>query len=501
MPLIKSWLSACEKGHSGCNNLRFVGAALPTERFLLIDISSQQIVPASLSFRYIALSYVWGGVEQLQLSKLLYPELTKPGGLANYEEKIPQTIKDAISVVSGLGEKYLWVDSLCIIQDSMSEKEAQIAQMAAIYDAALLTIVACTATNANDPLPGVQPNKRNISNPLTRQGGILFAAAQHQMLFSTLPQVSHSQRAWTFQEVLLSRRCLFFLNGEVMLQCQKSLFCERTPKVTSPGPMNQTGNWPPIEDAQLVGPFFRYKELVQEYTRRRLTFQRDKRDAFTGITKALELAWNWKFSYCLPGGEFEWAVMWVGQYSQDEETQWEEKEKELKHEQGFPSWSWLSHVGMSYYLVEKQSAGQLQSFIDWNSSTLWDGFKACNVQNGEEESTVSTVFADCPPGTIMLLGMVQHLPHNGTPSSAPPMAAMREEMKKQASYGTPCAPLIDDEGTWCGTLNGIGENQLLQLLQADGATYSLILLSALQKTWVLGGFRKSEPHMMQRSLK
>lgn len=491
MPLIESWLRTCEENHPDCSKPKFSRTAHSRTNFLLIDIVAQQIIPASLSTPFVSLSYVWGGAEQFQLTKSLYPEVTKYQGLMEYEDKIPTTIKDAMAVVSGLNERYLWVDCLCIVQDDTSDKQAQIDQMAAIYDASILTIVACTATNANDPLPGVQPGKRKIVNQITRQNGILFAREEHSMLAWTLPRVSHSKRAWTFQEVLLSRRCLYFLDGEIMMQCQKSLFKESTTKVSDHEMMNQTGNWPPLANF-LSNKFSRYREIVHTYTPRKLTFPKDRKDAFTGAVKAMELAWDWKFCYCMPASEdFDWALLWTGEYSTDKETQWEEKKMELSRSLGFPTWSWLSAAERAWYLNEKESAGYLQPLIDWNCTTVWDGVRTYNFLTGNGNGMESHV-EGYPPGTIIIMGWVKHLSYT-TQSTAEPTSAVGEEMAKQASYGAPCAPLLDANGNWCGTLNGLTRDQLLLLLSEEDAELSLVLLSSIQKSWVLGGFRRSSP--------
>lgn len=265
MPLIESWLRTCEERHPECNKPRFFNTINSGANFLLIDVLSEQIVPVSISSPFVALSYVWSGAEQLQLTKALYSELTQHQGLRKYQDKIPQTIRDAMTVVLGLNERYLWADCLCIIQDDLSNKREHIDQMAAIYNAAMITIVACTATSANDPLPGVQPDTPVIKDPITRQQGILFTGENPSLLVSTLFQTSHSKRAWTFQEVLLSRRCLYFFEGEVMIQCQKSLLKERTTRISDHEMMNKAGNWPLLESF-FPTKFFRYRELVHTYS-------------------------------------------------------------------------------------------------------------------------------------------------------------------------------------------------------------------------------------------
>jgi hypothetical protein len=69
-----------------------------------------------------------------------------------HKGKTPRTILDAMTIIRTSGERYLLVDCLCIIQDDEKHKSLQTARMAEIYSASSLTIVACTATNANSPL-------------------------------------------------------------------------------------------------------------------------------------------------------------------------------------------------------------------------------------------------------------------------------------------------------------------------------------------------------------
>lgn len=492
LPLVHSWLSTCEHEHSICNKNKLANAspamiALP---FLLVDIKMQQIVSMPLSSRFVALSYVWGGVSQLNLTESLYSSLTQPGSLLKYEDQIPRTIKDAMAVVTGIGERYLWVDCLCIVQDNIAQKQPSIDHMAEIYDAAILTIVAATAKNANDPISGVQAGTRKPKS-ITRQGGVLFGKNEYDGMFdlmAKLPRLPHSKRAWTFQEVMLSRRCLWFLDGEVIMQCHTSIFKERTPEIERPMMQNQIGNSPPL-DSNFLSLFFRYRELVHSYTARGLSFESDRQNAFTGITRALELLWDWNFTYCLPAEEFDWAILWTGIYSPDAKEQRAEKEKEMAR-RDYPSYSWLIHSGQTIYQLEKESAEELKPYVEWKNASVWDGEMDYELMNpkGEKRPGIQT---ELPIGTIFNIGMVMHLPHIFPTPTSESFVTTREEMSKQAGYGTPCAPLLDADGIWCGTLNGITEDHLAELLLPEEAELSLVLLSAVQKTWVLGGFRKS----------
>ncbi|KAF2738603.1 hypothetical protein EJ04DRAFT_417379, partial [Polyplosphaeria fusca] len=98
--------------------------------------------------RYAALSYVWGPVGKqegiLKTLKSNIQRLKTPGSLEKIgkSEKLPNTLWDAISLSSSLSIPYLWVDSLCIVQDDDETRGAQLGAMASIYANAYITLVA-----------------------------------------------------------------------------------------------------------------------------------------------------------------------------------------------------------------------------------------------------------------------------------------------------------------------------------------------------------------------
>jgi Heterokaryon incompatibility protein (HET) len=99
------------------------------------------------------------------LSKVTKPVLFARGGLALLESELPRTIADAIALCEQIGERYLWVDALCIQQDDEKDKARQIRNMGCIYRSAVLTIVNASAgqhTNAKTPLLGFLLGTRNV---------------------------------------------------------------------------------------------------------------------------------------------------------------------------------------------------------------------------------------------------------------------------------------------------------------------------------------------------
>lgn len=501
---VAAWLSHCDEQHGPqCRTTRYAETAPSSGGIYLLDVLKGSIVPAKLSDRFVALSYVWGGVAQLQLLRSNRDALTEPDALRNqlFWPSVRQTIRDAISVTQAVGERYLWVDALCICQDDLEHKREQINQMAAIYGASALTIVACTAESADSPLPGVLPGTR-LPHPIPNGGkdAQLFHSVGGIDFVWNYVRAPHHGRAWTFQEVVLSRRCLYFFGNQVILHCQESRRQEGGDEEAQ-GSMNQAGNWPPLE-ADFPSHSFRYGELVHDFTRRNLTFPTDRLDAFSGLTSALNVAWEWTFHYALPLQDFSRALLWVPEDPVALRTKGEET-LPLPTEYLFPSWSWLSHPGPSYYLLE-QPAHCIQSFIDWPNTSIWDGKRSRSLgaangrqaedpENPDDDDSGAGMFEGYPPGTMVIMAYAAGLKDLGVAPASPEMDRFEEKRAEFGATGSTYTPLVSQEGKWYGTLLGISESQLRDLLQKEDSELALVPLSSCTKSWVMGGFRRPIP--------
>jgi hypothetical protein len=122
------------------------------------------IVYAPRKAKYVALSYVWGRTSKPRLTLTSDNEeaLSRPKALEANQSKIPNTIWDAITVARKLGERYLWVDSLCLLQDDQRELQEYVAVMDLFYEMATFTIVAAGGEDAFAGLDGVPPTRRKI---------------------------------------------------------------------------------------------------------------------------------------------------------------------------------------------------------------------------------------------------------------------------------------------------------------------------------------------------
>jgi hypothetical protein len=275
-----------EHGRFGCRES--VDITLPTR---LVDCSNPQHPKLAESEgakgAYFALSYVWGEAQ---------PHMTTTRNIARrYHQGIdwltlPQTIKDAIITTHTLDFRYLWTDSICIIQDSFEDKAREISQMDKIYNEASLTIVAESADKVSE---GFLQDRRMPSDTFfdvrcpgkgTQIGKIYLS----QWIQLDPPVIS--SRAWCFQEWLLSPRTLVFsLNGLEYHCYAHSVHVSNT---TPHNPVSVRNRLPPtLFDMQTTKVLESHslqqtwRMTVQDYTKRRMTNPADKLLAIAGIAK------------------------------------------------------------------------------------------------------------------------------------------------------------------------------------------------------------------------
>lgn len=209
--IVKDWISLCRNHHTKVCSIGNT-SSIPSLR--LIECKTGKLVPAK-NHPYVALSYVWGFSSETSEDPDKLPD------------KLPRTIKDAMTVTERLDFRYLWVDRYCINQRRKEDVAEQVGKMDLIYQNAELTIVAAAGDDPSYGLPGVCERKR-MSHNLTTCANI----GKH-FLISTYAYPMHSvlgtkwiTRAWTYQEGLLSRRRLVFTEEQMYFECYGMYCCE-----------------------------------------------------------------------------------------------------------------------------------------------------------------------------------------------------------------------------------------------------------------------------------
>ena len=210
---LAEWMRQCKK-HECCGMGRRRHPALPS-RVIEVDTDKARLLDTrGLTGQYIALSYCWGGSQPCQLQR---------ENKARYEHEIarstlPKTIRDAFLVTEKLGYRYIWIDSMCIVQDDEDDKLAEIGKMQEIYSNASLVLCASAPSSCEEGFldAGQAPGASSLlpdngavikcSLPGDSEGTLrLIDRAEYRQ--SEEPVFS---RGWTFQESLLPTRLVRF---------------------------------------------------------------------------------------------------------------------------------------------------------------------------------------------------------------------------------------------------------------------------------------------------
>jgi len=244
---------------------------------------------------YIALSYVWGIAQPYVLSKGNVREMHF--GLA--PSRLPKSIQDAIQVTVSLGFKYLWVDALCIIQDSAEDKARELPTMAAIYRHSALTIIAasasaCTKGFLRPPEPPqffVEPFKVPVNTENGQKASLLLGYREYYK--SGWDPIN--SRAWTLQERVLSSRSLIFSNSGIIWVCGESHYNPSAPP-DAPPPFIVSLNRS-IDDDEDYEAAIReqWLAILGEYTERSLTVLGDKLPAISALAAEVAQRTNWTY--------------------------------------------------------------------------------------------------------------------------------------------------------------------------------------------------------------
>jgi hypothetical protein len=235
MVLAGQWLNSCVTCHESCKK-RLVGTKMPTRLLQLMSEDVRLCVTDTSKprFPYMTLSHCWGSAQFLKLTVETSQRLSE--GVPLHE--LPQTFQEAVRVVKRFGVQFLWIDSLCIFQDSESDWQAEAATMADVYKGAFCNIAATASENSQEGLFRSR-NPRDISccvvtTHYTDHANDTYHLMQFdhrhhyidRFLYSNQPLLT---RGWVVQERLLAPRVLHFGKYEAFWECHEDIYSETYP--------------------------------------------------------------------------------------------------------------------------------------------------------------------------------------------------------------------------------------------------------------------------------
>jgi hypothetical protein len=380
--LFSSALCACKTHHGvGCeaafsgfgrgSHISQVPAELG-EKLRVVDVIDMCVTTLPNDMPYVALSYCWSQRRYSVLKLANYDEMSKLGGLTALS--LPPVIKDAIAATRAIDERYIWIDSLCIIQDDHRNKAAELSRMDDIYRAASLTIIAASTPfyGTDLGLPGIQAVAARRNAATVELRGLKFRQCSYPLRHTLIDTKWHS-RAWTFQEYLLSKRYLVFMPEQVYFVCQRASFaedhidhvCVRQREVNEQSlipccKLTFFDNESILKESHRPQHLVEsYEELVAYYTMREMSFETDAINAVRGLLRLPQREHGIKFLCGLPVPHLiGYFLTWVPRGS------CMERRPLLQHGSRFPSWSWAAWQGEVSYAPSSTPGPSYQPAAD-----------------------------------------------------------------------------------------------------------------------------------------
>ena len=354
--LANAWLSTCTTEHKKCNVLHTLQDWSPTR---LINVRGVRSGDETISLvqgedklphlRYMTLSHCWGSQPFLKLTQSNLGQLKECISIS----ELPKTFQDAVMVTAIWFQcDYLWIDSLCIIQDSAEDWQNESAEMRHIYKSAWLNIA---ATGARDSSYGLFFDR----DPSLVSSGLALVDWEADMpkgacrFFSSdlwadgVSRAPLNRRAWVVQERFLARRNLHFGSQSLFFECHELEACETFPSGVPnyfhrllDNDFKVVSKHDPGEDEAAIAPFLRsWQKIITRYMSCSLTFPSDKMIALSGVADEFRSLSNTAYVAGLfDNGFLTEQLMWQRTGGQQMSGQPAMRPSVYRA----PSWSWLS---------------------------------------------------------------------------------------------------------------------------------------------------------------
>lgn len=365
--VVKDWLGECIQ-HENCRKTLSQSASIDSTRAPLptrcIDVTgSLPKLVSQQTGQYIALSHRW--TDQVFSSRTTTTNFTsRERGDAGSFDQLPKAMLDVFNLARKLGIPYVWIDSLCIIQegDQGADWTKEAVKMGSYYQNAHLTVSASSADTAQGLIPGREDKSPQIARMtyLDQHGnpnGYFYLMPFLERVDDEYRQyVQESElftRGWVFQEWLLSKRIIYFTPVGIIFECcTTGLRNERGEDVstnyydiwTSERPLTKPVYT--LSNAQLENVWY---WVVQWYSSLSLTIpEQDRIVALAGIADEYRLSLQRCFcaNEAMPsptiscGGEYA-AGLWIRDLHRG--LTWQAApDGPIARLPGFPTWSWAS---------------------------------------------------------------------------------------------------------------------------------------------------------------
>ncbi|KAK2758321.1 hypothetical protein FQN54_004167 [Arachnomyces sp. PD_36] len=372
--LLSWWLDKCHEDHrdrhlmpsksrgpARLSRSRGTTARMPPAPARLIYVGErgqERLVEGESSDKiYIALSHRWGPKTWLARTTLGNVEERK---LRINPDTFPQTFQDAIATTRRLGLQYLWIDSLCIVQDNDDELAMECSRMELIFSQAYSVIA---ATSPYSTYNGFLSRHGMEGKPLTLPNGqevpYLRVQATDPNFRRDVLQESMHTRGWVFQERALARHTIHFATSQAYWECEDSVIGESGTDETFKGDLFSSSDFPRDRDLGCES----VKAAFRQYSNLDLSFPADRPRAVMALEYRIALRNKCVSLYGILGADhLHTTLVWKRR-----STAMSQRIDFRRTNEVVPSWSWMSRMGAIDYLEVSQGLKRADVEFLWEA--------------------------------------------------------------------------------------------------------------------------------------
>ncbi|MCJ1243731.1 hypothetical protein MMC30_000928 [Trapelia coarctata] len=251
--LAYAWFEDCLHNHTSCGTIqqghesswyptRLLDIGTTQEPAIRICITAEERPQGS----YMTLSHCWGSAPVVQLKG----ENAKAMREHVRFEELPQLFQDAVMLARFFKVRYLWIDSLCIEQDSADDFQREATSMSEVYGNAICNIAATSSPDSDTGLFAERLCSESLPYDVfsvKREGQEQWLSVVDTRLWlSNTFETPLNRRAWVLQERLLSPRIIHCGRNQLLWECSEKEACETFPHGLP---------------AYLTSPYFDFKSL------------------------------------------------------------------------------------------------------------------------------------------------------------------------------------------------------------------------------------------------
>lgn len=358
------WINQCHYQHKSCSTEFSSNTSLPT-RLLDVGDISRALDPSYIRLvrgdslppntKYLALSHCWGLIPVYKLTAISATILPLEIEIAQLTRSFQQAISVTRELQQWFGVQYLWIDSLCIMQDSAEDWQSESAVMGEIYRNAFCTIAATASSDGNGGLFFERdPSKTSpCVVPVNSNGkSTRFICVDQIDWENKVSKAPLNSRSWVLQERLLSARVLHFAEDQLYWECSALEASEGFPDGLPEGSGEGVKKWFREDEKPndyLNGLYWKWEKIVRAYTSGELTNTTDKLIAISGIAREMERHIYEKDSYLAGLWRFDIIPQLLWDIAEPRQAGQRTRIAQFVA----PSWSWASRTGEISWESEK----------------------------------------------------------------------------------------------------------------------------------------------------